>query len=180
MSIHDFVLALAGAPASGKTTVARALATRTGARRVSFGDLVRAEASRRGGIPDRDALQRLGQELLDDLGPEAFCRTALRSPGATLDDRPVIWDGVRHLRVLAALRSLYDAPVRLVYLEPPDGPRRERFAREAGSPEQLRRWEADATEQEGVQLAESADLRCTAATAREAINETLALLSLPP
>lgn len=180
MSADDFVLALAGAPASGKTTVAQALATRTGAHRVSFGDLARAEARGKDGALDRDVLQRLGQQLLNDLGPEAFCRAALRCAGATLEDRPVIWDGVRHVRIFITLRSLYDTPVRLVYLQPPDEPRRERFSREAASPEQLRRWEADATEHEGDQLAAAADLRCTAVTTHEAINEVLALLSLAP
>jgi adenylate kinase family enzyme len=175
-----FVLALAGAPASGKTTVARALATQTGARRVSFGDLVRTEAASRGDSLDRDSLQHLGQQLLDDLGPDAFCRAALRAAGAALQDRPVIWDGVRHLRVLTALGSLYNTPVRLVYLQPPEGPRRERFARQASSPEQLRRWEQDATEQEADQLADVADLRCPAATTLKAISQTLAFLSLAP
>lgn len=175
-----FVLGLAGAPASGKTTVARVVATQTGALRVSFGNLVRAEAQRYHCSVDRDALQRLGQQVLDDLGPQAFCQAALRSVGATVEDRPVVWDGVRHLRVLTALRSLYDVPVRLVYLQPPEGPRRERFAREASSPEQLRHWEEDATEQEGDQLARAADLRCTSATTREAMSQTLALLSPAP
>lgn len=180
MSVDEFILALAGPPASGKTTVALAVATRTGARRVGFGDFVRSEASSRGRTPGRDTLQRLGQQLLEDLGPEPFCRAALRCAQATLKDRPVIWDGVRHLGILTALRSLYDAPVRLIYLEPPDGPRRERFARDANSPEQLRRWEADPTEREGHQLADAADLRCAATTTREAISETLALLSREP
>lgn len=92
----------------------------------------------------------------------------------------MIWDGVRHLGVLTALGSLYDASVRLVYLQPPEGPRRERFAREAGSPQQVQRWEADATEQEGDQLADAADLRCMATTTEEAISQTFALLALAP
>jgi adenylate kinase family enzyme len=175
---EGFVLALAGAPASGKTTVARAVAERTAARCVNFGDLIRAEAAGRGEPVDRAELQRLGQGLLNELGPEAFCLAALRCAGASLEDRRVIWDGVRHLRVHAALCALYDLPVRLVYLEPPAEPRRERFAREAGSQEQLESWEADATERERSQLADVAELRCTADTTEEAVDETLALLSL--
>lgn len=180
MSADEFVLALAGAPASGKTTVARAVAKRTGGRRVGFGDLIRAEAAGRGDALDRGALQRIGQRLLEELGPEAFCLAALRCAGATLEDRRVVWDGLRHVRVHAALCSLYDLPVRLVYLQPPTEPRRERFARDAASQEQLLSWEAGATEQEGGQLADIAELRCTAASTHEAIVQTLALLSLAP
>lgn len=177
--LDRFVLAIAGAPASGKTTVARAVATHTGGRRVSFGDLVRAEARRRGCSLDRGALQRLGQQLLDDVGPEAFCRAALRAAGSSVEDRPVIWDGIRHLRVLTALRSLYDVHVLLIYLRPPDAARRQRFAREAGSRKELARLEAHATEREAKRLFEAADLVCTAATTDAAFKETLELLAPP-
>jgi adenylate kinase family enzyme len=173
-----FVLALAGPPAAGKTTVAAAVCQRTGARRVGFGDFVRAHAAEQGIESGRDALQRLGTHLLDDLGPSAFILAALDAAGVDSRDRPVVWDAVRHLSVLDALDELYDDPVRLVFLDPPADARRHRL-KEAGADEQaIQRWDADSTERDREALAQRANLLCTAAAPRQAIEQTLALIGL--
>lgn len=180
MSDHRFVLALSGAPASGKTTVARAVADQTGARRVAFGDFVRREAARRSVDTNRGALQQLGQALLDELGPKRFCRAALDAAGATPEDRPVIWDGVRHPVILGALAHVYDAPITLVYLDPPRDDRRARFAREAHSVDELERWERDATERHGAELIGMANLVCAAEQPDQVVAEIITALSTSP
>ena len=178
MSQTSFVLALAGAPASGKTTLARNLVATTAATYISFGDLVRYEADAQHTSHDRSNLQALGSTMLQDLGPRGLCERALEIAQASTNTRPVIWDGVRHVPVLHELRRLY-APTELtlVVLKPPEPARRQRLAEQASSPQQLATWEADDTESHLAQLAENAQLICDATTPETATARVLELLT---
>ncbi|MFL6098559.1 MAG: AAA family ATPase [Actinomycetales bacterium] len=93
-------IALAGPMGSGKSTLARELGRRSGMPVLSFGGLVRAEASRRGLGDDRPTLQDLGAALVASLGPEEFVDMLLRG----VDHGPVVVDGVRHVAINQALR----------------------------------------------------------------------------
>ncbi len=177
MSDSRFALALAGGPSAGKTTVARAIADRIGARRISFGDYVRARAAETGQETSREQLQQLGQDLLGEFGAEGLCLATLSHAGGRPEERPVIWDGVRHLVVADALRALYEDDLRLGYLNPPSEARRFRLAEQANSDAQLARWEADATEAEGEALKRAADLICVAARVEDAIDEVFAFVT---
>jgi hypothetical protein len=175
------MLALAGAPSSGKTTVARSIALETGAAHVSFGDFIRAEARVRGISTDRGALQLLGGSLLEDLGPRSFCEHTLASAGFTVNARPVIWDGVRHVPVLDVLRGLYaPASVTFVVLAPPEQARRQRFAAGASSREELDGWESHESESQLAQMMGQADLVCDATSARAAAAQVLGALAGAP
>ena len=161
MTGTSFILALAGAPSSGKTTVARSIAADTGAKHVSFGDFLRGEAGSQQLKTDRSALQALGATLLEDLGPRGFCERALSNAGGTMSTRPIIWDGVRHVPVLDELRGLYaPAPVTFVVLAPPEQARRQRFSAAASSREELDAWESHESESQLAQLIAQADLVC--------------------
>ncbi len=174
------VIALAGLPASGKTTVARALSETLRAPRVSFGELVRTRA-REQGLPDnRTVWQEVGSQLLAEHGPDGFIRAALAQAGLGATDVPVVWDGVRHMDVVRSLRALYrPQEVLLVVLRPPEEPRRERFLREAGTIEQLRCWERHETEQHVAALAAAADLVCDHPSTDDATSAVLARLGAP-
>jgi AAA domain len=166
------VLALAGPPAAGKTTLAREMAQLSGARRIGFGDYVRAEAAARGVEPTRTVLQRLGQRLLGELGAEGFCDAALRSAGGVPTGRPLIWDGVRHVSVLAALSSLYADDLRLVFL---DAPRAERLRRLGMSELELAIIDQDETESDVDLLRDHADLVLDGLTISAAIPQVTEL-----
>lgn len=99
--------------ASGKSTVALAVANMAGVPVLSFGGLVRQEAGRRGIAPERRNLQDLGQRLFSDLGPRGMCEALL---GQSAD--PYVIEGVRHLAVYEALVDLLPG-VFLVYLTAP-------------------------------------------------------------
>ena len=180
MSNGRFVLGLAGPPAAGKSSVATAVAQITGARQVSFGDFVRSHAQHRALGHARETLQRLGQQLLDELGPSGFVAATLGAAGLTPADQPVVWDGVRHLRVFDALTDLYAVAVQLVYLEPPQDQRRSRLLTDGVDDETLRRWDADDTERERSALAARADLVCHAGDLDDAVAETIQLLRGTP
>lgn len=175
----SFVLALAGPQSSGKTTLARAVAARTGAAYVGFGELVRAEAAQRGLGGSRDELQELGQALLDKLGALLFSERTIDAAGVARGARPVVWDGVRHPEVLDALRELYaPAAVTLVTLAPEEAARRRRVAASGGSAAERARWEAHQTERHRGWLEAESALVCRASTPELALAEVLELLGV--
>lgn len=110
------ILAISGGIASGKTTLAEAIASSLRLRHASFGRYVRAEARSRGISTTRRGLQALGKELVEG-DVEAFCRAVL----AAVEWQPqeaVVVDGVRHLRVASSLRRLADpAPFFLIHID---------------------------------------------------------------
>jgi hypothetical protein len=172
-----FVLALAGSPASGKTTVSRIVASAAGARHVGFGDLVRARV-REQGLPDhRTAWQQVGSQLRAELGPGGLVSAALTHAGLDQHDVPVVWDGVRHVDVVAALQTLYrPRRVVLVALRPPEPARRARFLVEARTEAQLKSWEQHESERHLVELFAIADIVCCHDSAEDAATAVLAYL----
>lgn len=106
-------IVLTGPMASGKSSIARQVADECDARVLSFGDLVRAEAERRGLAEDRSTLQNLGQELFASEGPLGMSEMLLEDRRAD-----VIVEGVRHVQVLEALNELLPDLV-FVYLTAP-------------------------------------------------------------
>lgn len=96
-------LCLAGKRGSGKTTVASSLEQIGDFARVSFGDFVRSAASARGVGDDIPSLERVGSELITELGWERFCSAVLA------EARPAEWvvvDGVRHCAAHDMIRRL--------------------------------------------------------------------------
>ena len=157
LTATPWVVAVAGSPAAGKTTLARGLAEERSAAVVGFGALVRAEARRRGLSPGRRALQDLGEELLGELGPAGLVAAALSEAQPTTG-APLVFDGVRHQEVLDELRARYGAQLIIVFLDPPRSARRARFAAQLGSEEAARSAEAHPSEAQVAALRGEADL----------------------
>jgi hypothetical protein len=167
-------IALSGPLLSGKSSVARIVGARSGRTVVSFGDYVRSEGRKRGGVSDRGELQALGRELLHSQGPLQFCKSAAEAASVKVGPR-LIWDGVRHPEVLTALNRLHGGELDLVYLNPPSGPRIERALAAAGSRSVLEAWESDETEQHHSELMAAADLCSRAESVVAAAADVLAL-----
>lgn len=72
-------LGISGPPCSGKDTAAAYLVEEYGFKHVSTGDLLRAEADRRGINKDRDSLQRLGAHIRKLYGYDPLLQQALES-----------------------------------------------------------------------------------------------------
>jgi cytidylate kinase len=149
---------LAGAPGSGKSTIARLLAAKLDGVVVSFGDYVRHLAASSSENSERSTLQRIGQDLVK-ADPEAFVRQFLdwASPDP---DRVLIIDGVRHATINDVLRSTAaerDSEYLLVLLEAPLAVRAMR--RCAGNESDLRKLEDHPVEREAAtRLPSIADL----------------------
>ncbi|AFA38163.1 Dephospho-CoA kinase [Pyrobaculum oguniense TE7] len=108
MAVNDMrnIVAVAGLPGSGKTTVARIIEKR-GYTYLSLGDVVRAEAQKSGLSPDRVAVT-----LRLDRGRRAVAHRLLSS--VRLGQRAVI-DGVRSTEEIDAIEEVLGA-VFLIYV----------------------------------------------------------------
>lgn len=153
------LICLSGAPGSGKTTIAKALAARTGLQCGSFGDYVRGRARQQGLSTDRASLQRLGQSLVDQ-GPRDFCKATLDWLGWT-PPNGLILEGLRHVSVFDALRALvHPIRVSLVFIDIDEGAQRARL-KARGNEELSEALAADPTEREISLLRHRADLVVT-------------------
>jgi cytidylate kinase len=111
---QQLAVGISGGIGSGKTQVARQLAAALPAKLISFGDFVREQARRSGIEGSRENLQALGEELIADLGWEAFVRSVLAAWDRT---GTVVIDGIRHYDAVRILRhSVSPAKFVLVHL----------------------------------------------------------------
>lgn len=115
------LVAIAGPIASGKTSLAHALATTYAGHVVGFGDYVRRRALERDGSEaNRATLQELGQRLVEedaDKFVEGFLLWGAHGGGG-----PLLLDGLRHLVVWRALGrrgNRFGVPLRLIYVDAP-------------------------------------------------------------
>jgi cytidylate kinase len=152
-------IALSGRIGAGKSTVARELSSELGWPRASFGDFVRERADERGLGSDRDALQELGQELIEAHGFDDFVERVLAAAGIDPVAESFLIEGVRHVGALDALEQAVRGDVVLVYLETPGSERAERLMAREGSDSQIERWERHETERDvKTKLRDRADL----------------------
>jgi dephospho-CoA kinase len=118
------VIAFAGPLGSGKSEVAKRLAELLGVQCVSFGDVVRQEASRRRIPTDRQSLAKLGRDMIEEEG-EARLFDRLLGVIDTADVAVV--DGVRSVAMAEAIRNR--AALELFYLTADTSTRLDRVKR---------------------------------------------------
>ncbi len=135
------VVGLAGQIASGKSTIAKALALAMRCPQVSFGRYVRNFARMAGYDEDRQTLQDLGQDLLRERGTEQFCIDVLRSEAPDfIPGMDLVVDGVRHVKVADALTSLtYPSRFALVFIRVDERTRQRRLELREGEDRQTLR-----------------------------------------
>jgi dephospho-CoA kinase len=156
--VKSKIVGFAGRIKSGKSTISRRVAKDLGWTWVSFGDLLRDEASRRGLAPSsREVLQNLGRELIRG-GWKTFCSALLKKAGWA-PSQPLIVDSVRHIEAIDTLKLL-TAPseVKLVFVATDDKVRQFRLDA-AGRHERIEALDADSLESQAREaLPSAADL----------------------
>lgn len=105
---------LAGGTCSGKSTLARRIATHTGYPLTSFGDSLRQYAASTGLPSTREALQQLGQELIDKLGYDGLLQWTIEQSPHIQWNQALVLDGVRHVALYEHLARMFPQNV-LVY-----------------------------------------------------------------
>lgn len=141
---HIFVFC--GPIGSGKSSVSKLFAAKSGATWNGFGRTTRDIAEERGHGTDRKQLQELGALLVGN-EPEFFCRRVIR-PALENPQTPGVIDGLRHGSILTQIQKLVTPrQTVLVFVDAPINVRRERIkARDGLSPEQLGELDKHSTE----------------------------------
>lgn len=156
---NNLIVTFAGRIGAGKSSVSAAVAEALGLKLASFGGFVRKTATERGMDHSRESLQAVGEEL-EAKDAAQFCRAVLDDAGWNAG-KPVVVEGIRHVRILDTLKSLVaPQPVFLVYLQAPDELRRARLQeRGAQEAQYLERAETHSTERDVIaELPQLADL----------------------
>jgi len=109
--MDNIVIALAGPIGSGKSTISIALAEALGFPRASFGDYVRSVTKHRRLTLERETLQTIGSELIEN-GWEPFCQAVLSQAGWRKGESIVI-DGLRHIEAIEVLHQM-TAPLKFI------------------------------------------------------------------
>jgi len=159
------IIGIAGPIASGKSTLARALAQAFSLKLIGFGEYVRHEAQARGlDVSDRRVLQDFGQSLVDE-DVASFVRGVLERAKVRPADR-VVMDGVRHQSVwdeIVTFALSRRSAARLIFLEMPEAERRRRLSARGMSYDQVQIQDRHASEADvHARLAGKADLRLDA------------------
>lgn len=98
-------LTICGPIASGKSRIINELSDSYGWDVISFSSYIRAQASSQGVAQTRSALQSIGNKMISELGHQSFLARVIDyyAPRSNVH----LFDGVRHLQVILALRELY-------------------------------------------------------------------------
>lgn len=111
MSVKIFI---AGGTCSGKSTLAKTIADRTGYPAASFGGILR-DYARMSNLPlTIESLQNLGQGLISQLGYDRFLQWIIAHSPAVPWQGSIVLDGVRHKAMHESLKRTFPASI-LVY-----------------------------------------------------------------
>lgn len=117
---------IAGRIGSGKTKISKAVADELGYRWNSYSTTIKNIARERGLPIVRDALQQLGQSLID-LDSEALTRRVL-AEATPIRSGPVVIDGLRHSHIPKVIRGIIDPDELIViFVDVDDSVRRARL-----------------------------------------------------
>lgn len=110
----DRKIYVAGKICSGKSTLARKIADHTGYPPTSFGGILRDHLTKSDLPVTRENLQRVGQELIDQLGYEGFLRWSIQHSPQIYWEKPLIIDGLRHREIYSHLQVIFPQGI-LIY-----------------------------------------------------------------
>ena len=172
---HMRIIGLSGQSGSGKTSLARALATTIQGDIVSFGSYVRAEAQRCGKEESRSTLQDLGQALIQEYGADVFVQRVL-DHGKSREGACILLDGVRHVAIWQAIQRMTPKNV-LIFISLDEAQRMERLrARDHLDTPTLEQIMHHSIEKDSPLLQAMADLVLHPASTKELLSKVMNIL----
>jgi len=172
------VIAFAGPVGSGKSEVAQRVAAHLGVKCLSFGDVVRQEATLRSIPTERQALAALGRDMIAEAGEEHLLERLL---GTIHSAECVVLDGVRSVKMVQAIRDR--SSVETIYFTADIATRLDRLRRrgrfgDVANAEQLAASDQDPLEIAAREVAEVAScvIDTTGVTAGDVVMHVLEFL----
>lgn len=110
----DTKIYVAGKICSGKSTLAKKIAEHTGYPLISFGGILKDHLVKSDLPVTRESLQRIGQELIDQLGYDGFLRWSIEHSPQIQWNSSLIVDGLRHGAIYSCLVETFPHSI-LVY-----------------------------------------------------------------
>jgi len=142
----------------GKSTLAKKIAERTGYPLISFGGILKDHLVRSDLPVTRESLQRIGQELIDQLGYNGFLRWSIEhSPQIQWNDSLVI-DGLRHGAIYSRLVGMFPRSILVYCVCDPETQLARLMNRDQINTEEARQILSHETEQYVSELEASANL----------------------
>lgn len=100
-------ICIAGAIASGKTTVCDTITGELSCGKFSFSAVLKEHLLRVGVSPNRENLQNLGESLIKEKGAEGFMKWIVDNAPVNVDKSSVLIDGFRHPKIFSAFKKMY-------------------------------------------------------------------------
>lgn len=110
----DLKICVAGRICSGKSTLAKRIATHVGCPLVSFGEILKDHLLKNELPATREALQNLGQELISQLGYDGFLQWSIDHSPHIQWKSALVMDGLRHGAIYSRLVEKFPRTV-LIY-----------------------------------------------------------------
>ena len=107
---------VAGKICSGKSTLAKEIASFTGYQVISFGTIIKEYLVQNGQPVTREILQSAGQELINQFGYDGFLRWSIEHSSKSRWNSSLIVDGLRHAGIYRCLLDMFPLSL-LVYCD---------------------------------------------------------------
>lgn len=132
---------------SGKSTLAQKIAEHTGYPLISFGGILKCHLLKNDLSVTRESLQRIGHELIDQLGHEGFLQWSIKHSPQIGWNSPLIVDGLRHGAIYSCLVEMFPCGILIYCLCDPKTQLVRLMARDQVSEEEARSILSHETEQ---------------------------------
>ena len=154
----DTKIYVAGKICSGKSTLAKKIVEHTGYPLISFGGILKNHLVKSDLPVTRESLQRIGQELIDQLGYNGFLQWSIEHSPQIQWNSPLIIDGLRHGVIYSRLVEMFPRGVLIYCICDQETQLARLMARDQISEDEARRILSHETEQYVSELEPQANL----------------------
>lgn len=126
---RTLIIVLAGPIASGKTTIAKLLAERYGFVYLKSKETLMRLLRERGESINENTLQAIGKEVVEKIGGRGLTELVLQDYDSS---KNYVYDSIRNIDDCVYLRERFRERFKLIYLDLPEGIRKQRYVLRIG------------------------------------------------